>query len=78
MRGPLAIEASPESKSKEPEMWMEPPQRDFDGEEECPECAVVICAFCQGFGFDGCKGVHKHDCSFVKPRKYDRPGLTAD
>lgn len=39
----------------------------FDGEEECPECQVVICHFCQGqndIDDEGCGGKHTFWCSY--------------
>lgn len=56
--------------------WLEP-EPHWDGETECPACGVVICGFCQGTDLShGCKGSHLHDCPYIAPSKFDRPGLT--
>lgn len=55
----------------------------FDGESECPDCGVMICAYCQGTAYDEseCTGRHLVECPRLQrilSREQNRTVVTHD
>ena len=50
----------------------------FDGETYCPECGVLICAYCQGQDAyhhtrDERPAIHAASCSYLESKNKERP-----